>query len=108
MYCVLIILEQNKGRMASTTKQRCDFMYKYITYLCFSILRRSHLYSLYLNSLCVQVSKFQESAENQEALLNSANVNNEDITKDYQVSANVNNEDITKDYQVSYHYLRIF
>ena len=25
MYCVLIILEQNKGRMASTTKQRCDY-----------------------------------------------------------------------------------
>ncbi|KAL5270920.1 hypothetical protein ACHWQZ_G001545 [Mnemiopsis leidyi] len=34
--------------------------------------------------LRAQVSKFQESAENHEALLNSANVNNEDITKDYQ------------------------
>ncbi|XP_063689024.1 myosin-15-like isoform X2 [Bolinopsis microptera] len=34
--------------------------------------------------LRAQVSKFQDSSDNHDALLNSANVNNEDITKDFQ------------------------
>ena len=62
-----------------------NYLLVYNNYLLGFLITICSVYEVFAR---FQVSKFQESSDNQEALLNSANVTNEDITKDYQVIDN--------------------